>query len=101
MQVQLKQLEIVEAIKHYIAGQGINITGKEISISFTRARKEGGLTADVDINDVLIPGYSDAPATPEDPQKPTLSVVAAVQPAAEIEATTEPAPVAKTSSLFS
>ena len=31
MQIQLKQTEIIAALKQYIVGQGINLTGKDVT----------------------------------------------------------------------
>lgn len=56
MLIQLKQAEIVSAIKQYVAQQGINLTGKTVDIAFTHGRKENGLSADVTIEDTEIPG---------------------------------------------
>lgn len=72
MQIQLKQTEIIAALKQYIAGQGINLVGKEVTISFTAGRKEAGVTADLVIEDVSIPGFDDAA---EETAKPALAVV--------------------------
>lgn len=51
MQISLKQVEIVAALKAYVASQGFNLVGKQVDITFTAGRKEGGLTADVSIED--------------------------------------------------
>lgn len=110
MQIQLKQTEIIAALKQYIVGQGINLTGKEVSISFTAGRKEAGIIADLVIEDASIPGFTDTPVQ----ETPVLSVVSTVaetskaEPAVEAapaeaeadEAKTEETPVAKTTSLF-
>lgn len=72
MQVILKQRDIEQALKQYIAGQGINIKGKTVNIAFTAGRKETGISAELDIDD--IPGYMpaaeypivDAPVVQED-----------------------------------
>lgn len=72
MQIQLKQAEIVNALKQFITAQGINLAGKCVDISFTAGRKEAGLTADIFISDTQIPGVE---ADVEEPVKPTLSVV--------------------------
>ena len=58
MQVILKQRDIEQALKQYIAGQGINIKGKTVNIAFTAGRKETGISAELDIDD--IPGYMPA-----------------------------------------
>ena len=79
MQIQLKQAEIVEALKQYITGKGINLTGKAFTVSFTAGRKEAGLSADVGIEDADIPGVDNFTSTDDDePAKPALSVVPAI-----------------------
>lgn len=125
MQIQLKQAEIVIALKQYIAAQGINLVGKDVSISFTAGRKEAGIVADLVIEDGAIPGFSDAddevsaasPAptlsvvtpTPTPPVKkvdapvsPVASVAVEDTPFVDATATpvTEPADAPKTTSLF-
>lgn len=52
MQIQIKQNEIEKAIIQFLTEAGINTTDKQIDISFTAGRKNSGLTADVEINDV-------------------------------------------------
>ena len=106
MKVKIQQSEIITALKQYISSQGINLQGKAVAIDFTAGRKEGGLTADISIEEPGIPDFFEAP----EHQVPALTVVPApVQeatqessaPAYEITAETEvdPAPV-KTTSLF-
>lgn len=51
MQIQLKQREIEQALKQYIIDQGISLRGKNITIGFTAGRKDGGLTADINIDE--------------------------------------------------
>lgn len=80
MQIQLRQSEIVTALKQYIAQQGINLDGKDVVISFTAGRKESGITAEVAIDDADIPGYS-VPSQ----ETPTLQLVATA-PAPELGA---------------
>jgi len=82
MQIQLKQVEIIEALKQYISKQGISLTGKTVEISFTAGRKDSGLSADISIEDNPIPGLDDEMNT--DPTKPVLTVVKA-DPAAPSE----------------
>lgn len=124
MQIQLKQAEIVIALKMYIVSQGIILAGKEVGISFTAGRKEAGVLADISIEDpaaVSVAAYGipvDAPAVEEAPKpvaaavaQPAAETVAAMEEAREMAAaeTTvaeEPhsateAPVAKANSLFS
>lgn len=54
MQIQLKQLEIEAAIKLFITGQGINILNKDVKVVFTSGRKDNGLSAEVEINDLSL-----------------------------------------------
>lgn len=66
MQINLTQSEIVVALKNYISQQGINLYGKEVSISFTAGRKESGISAAMDIEDIDLPQFGEAePATLE------------------------------------
>ena len=68
MQIQLKQNEIVAALKQYITKQGIDLSSKLVEIRFTAGRKESGISADVEIEELGdIPGYTDADE-PEDVQ---------------------------------
>lgn len=70
MQVNLKQHEIEAALKGFISQQGISLVGKEVSISFTAGRKESGISAEMSIEDLDIPGFSTAEVHP-----PVLAVV--------------------------
>ena len=83
MQIQLKQSEIIAAIKQYIVTQGINLSGKSVEIAFSATRGAAGIIADVSIEDTSIPGFTDSSA--DDAQKPALSVVPPVTKAAEEE----------------
>lgn len=81
MQIQLRQAEIEKALKAYITGLGIDLSGKTFTITFTSGRKDNGLSADIEFEDAApIPGYSDgtsltAVPTPSQPQqaKPALT----------------------------
>jgi hypothetical protein len=87
MQIQLKQTEIIAALKQYISSQGISLAGKTVTISFTAGRKESGIIADLSIEEVSIPGFSDADT--EGAAAPALHVV---QSTASVEETkAEPA----------
>lgn len=71
MLIQLKQSEIMAALKQYIVQQGINLSNKDVKITFTAGRKESGISADVDIEDTdYIPGFSDNDVQ-HDPAKKT------------------------------
>lgn len=98
MQINLRQPEIIQALKQYIGGQGINLLNKKTKVEFTAGRKNSGLSADISIeDDIELPNLTaDVPA-----EKPVLTVVQPVeQPAAEPAVVAEAAPP-KTSSLFS
>lgn len=58
MQINLKQTEITQALRQYVTQQGIDLTDKTVDISFIAGRKEGGLTAEINIEDQDIPGFS-------------------------------------------
>lgn len=60
MIINLKQAEIVAALKLYINQQGINLAGKTVTIDFTAGRKESGLSAEINIEDGAVPGYTDS-----------------------------------------
>jgi hypothetical protein len=103
MQINLKQSEITDALRQYVTQQGINLTGKTVDIAFTAGRKEGGLSAEITIDDQDIPGYSN------DVKQGQLTLV---QPEAEpteestpvVQAEPQESPVTeapKTTSLFS
>ena len=47
MLIQLKQTELEAAIAAYIALQGLSISNKKISVTFTAGRGASGYTADV------------------------------------------------------
>lgn len=104
MQINLKQTEIENALKGYIAQQGISLSGKKVTLTFTAGRKESGISAEVSIEDQDIPDFGEAEAEML-PQAPVLTCIPAginlgtatvVPPAAE-EVVTEGG---KTTSLF-
>lgn len=80
MIINLKQDEIDAALRLYIVSQGINLAGKTVTIAFTAGRAGRGLSAELDIEDAAIPGYTDGTVlasvpTPTQPQqaKPVLT----------------------------
>lgn len=109
MQINLKQSEIEVALKNYIAQQGINLSGKDVAISFTAGRKEAGISADISIEDIEIPFYeAEAEANPTPvPQLVAYRKAEESQPSADseeevaqtVEQEEAPQP-AKTTSLF-
>lgn len=121
MQIQLKQSEIIAAIKQYVTTQGINLGGKAVDITFSATRGAAGIIADVSIEEVSIPGFTGdevdealstaAAPVPKLSVVPTTEVKAAVEepqtsgdaPQAEAAPATESdaeATPAKTTSLF-
>ena len=70
MQIQLKQKEIEAALRGYIIKQGINMEGRTLAITFTSGRKDNGLSADLNIEDEAIPGFSSADRYDEEPPVP-------------------------------
>lgn len=88
MQISLKQSEIVSAIRGYIETQGINLSGKNVDISFTSGRKGNGLTADVNIY------------VGEKEEEEVVSEEGTTEDAPEVVQETEVTPVTEGSSLF-
>ena len=86
MQVNLKQPEIEAALKLYITQQGISLQGKNVVIEFTSGRKNNGLSAEVSIEECVVPGYTDTVV---------LHAVSVPTPVKEVPAS-EPLPVVKT-----
>ena len=80
MRIQLRQIEIEEALQQYISNQGINLTGKVVEIGFTASRSADGLTADVDITNAT------------ENAKPTQAITRAVTTEALPTAPAEEAP---------
>lgn len=62
MQINLRQPEIEKALRDYIREQGINLYGKEVFISFTAGRKDTGLSAELNIEDIAVPPPPDSNA---------------------------------------
>ena len=119
MQINLKQTEIIAALKQYIAGQGISLQGKSVEMAFTAGRKEAGISVEISIEDVSLPDFglpdADQVAQPKmtlvaDPViVPTASLATETKDEPEAEAQTEeeeeqvstPAPALPVSNLFS
>ena len=57
MQINLKQTEIIAALKQYIAGQGISLQGKSVEMAFTAGRKEAGISVEISIEDISLPDF--------------------------------------------
>lgn len=85
MQIQLKQDEVVIALKQYIAQKGIDLKGKVVTITFLAGRKGSGLTADMTIEDFDIPGFTGAESDAS-----TLSLVGATPPVIKAEGEEQP-----------
>lgn len=50
MQITINQEEIEEAIKTYVATQGINVDGKDVSVSLVAGRGANGMSAAIEIS---------------------------------------------------
>jgi hypothetical protein len=59
MNVQLNQTEIETAIRQYVNTQGIDLRNKTLAVEFTSGRKANGLSAELVILDVVIPGFTE------------------------------------------
>jgi len=117
MQSNLKQTEIIAALKRYIAGQGISLQGKSVDMAFTAGRKEAGISVEISIEDISLPDFGLPEEVPTakltlvaDPVvTPTASIATEETATPVIEAQTEedeqaevaPAPAAPVSRLFS
>ena len=115
MQINLKQTEIIAALKQYIAGQGISLQGKSVDMAFTAGRKEAGISVEISIEDVSLPDFGLPEEVPTanltlvaDPViVPTASLATESKDEPEAEAQTEeeqvtaPAPALPVSNLFS
>ena len=112
MQVQLKQSEIEAALKGYIAQQGINLTNKTVTCTFTAGRKDSGISVELEIEEqptliAQIPGKGTVTFLPS---SPNIALQAEVKEAPVFASAfhneddkpdVEAAPVAPTTSLFS
>ena len=52
MKIQIKEPEIIAAITEYLSQQGIRTLNKDITVSFTAGRKNTGLSAEVNIEEM-------------------------------------------------
>lgn len=117
MQINLKQTEIIAALKQYIAGQGISLQGKSVEMAFTAGRKEAGISVEISIEDVSLPDFGlpeEVPAakltlitnpmvtfTASIATEETNAPVIEVQAEEDEQAEVAPAPAAPVSRLFS
>ena len=97
MIINLKQTEIEQALRAYVISQGISLHGKDLTISFTAGRRESGISAEISIDDVEIPGYSKdvygADAAPVAKAAVVqLAPVAATAASAEVQEEPQPVP---------
>ena len=117
MQINLKQTEIIAALKQYIAGQGISLQGKSVDMAFTAGRKEAGISVEISIEDISLPDFGLPEESPTakltliaDPVVTSTASIATeetaapgteAQPEEDEQAEAAPAPVAPVSRLFS
>lgn len=83
MQIQLKQADIEQAIKNYVAS--IGVTRSVESIDFTMGRKDSGLTAAIEVSDRVTHQAEAIPEGPVNRGIPTPAEKAAVSAAATDE----------------
>ena len=86
MIINLKQTEIEQALRAYVISQGISLHGKDLTISFTAGRRESGISAEISIDDVEIPGFTNDAYVAEVP----VAAKAAVAEAPTTEANEAP-----------
>ena len=92
MIINLKQTEIEQALRAYVVAQGISLHGKDLTISFTAGRRESGITAEVSIEDVEIPGFTNSveEVVVAAPTKAAVAAGAAAEPQVQmVEAAAE------------
>jgi len=95
MQIQLKQSEIEAALKGYIAQQGINLTNKSITYTFTAGRKDSGISVELEIEDQPITPNAVSPKAVFVPTSPINALQAeTTEPVEEVPTVTP------TTSLF-
>jgi hypothetical protein len=103
MLINLKQAEIIEALKAYVATQGISLAGKKVIITINSGRKSHpGFSADVLIEEQSMPVFTGI--GDEAVITTTATITPLIQPAApdkSPESDTPEAPSPKASSLFS
>lgn len=61
MQIILKQESIEQALKQFIASQGINLSGKVVTVDFTAGRKGSGISAELNIEEAAGEQPSEGP----------------------------------------
>ena len=91
MIINLKQTEIELALRAYVVAQGISLHGKDLSISFTAGRRESGISAEISIDDVEIPGYTTSAV--EEIEVPKAADISPDQAAATVTPVEEARPV--------
>lgn len=95
MNINLKQPEIELAIRQYLERQGISLRSKSVTVDFTSGRGNNGLSAEVIIENVSIPGDDIVGSTGPGPSAEVLAMANdnAKQAAASTEAAKAPAKV--------
>lgn len=83
MQIQLKQFEIVQALRQYITKQGIDLADKVVNIEFTAGRKSSGLLADITIEDTTPTEFPVLDVGTQALVKPSLAIVVTPSPTTE------------------
>ena len=82
MKIEFNEQEIVAGLHLYIQQQGINLTDKDVSVTFTNGRKENGLSAEVTIDVHTLASSLIAPT--ETQKVPAVSKVTSPEPVTEV-----------------
>lgn len=81
MDIQLKQSEIDKAVRLWITENlRMDLTGKRLGVQFSMTRTQGGLVANLtieDANEKEIPGFTDREADPEPPKAAVAGTIGA------------------------
>lgn len=94
MNITLNQKDIQKALLLYIIGQGINMEGKTLDVTFTSGRKDNGLTAALHISETVIPGFTDSSDTEVcAAQKVNTQTAVAIAPSVPVDNTPPDLPV--------
>lgn len=99
MLITLKQKEIQAALRLYVSQNGIDLTGKNVDITFTAGRKESGLSAEVSIEDDGSMALNPVETPVQVPQAVVATITAEAPVAETVVATVEAANDAATEAV--
>ena len=92
MNINLKESDIITALKQYVTNQGIDLTGRDVKISFTAGRKQNGVTAALAIDEHEDPVSNASPTKPGKQGKAAKAAAASKQAAEPPVAVAVPEP---------